>query len=515
MTTVLNKIAELNGNIWRENALLTSAGTKTYPVLDPSSEQQIGYVTEATRAEVDAAVASANVAQNIWWKMSALERCELMHEVADRLKQMKPQLAELLTREMGKPFKEASDEVSWSISALRYYAEIGRNDMGRVMGPAVAGQMHYTLKLPLGVVASIQPFNYPILLLCWQAGPGLAAGNGFVVKPSEHTTLTTLLLAECFNVLPDGLFQVVTGGGMVGKQLVEHENTHMVAFTGSIPTGELVGRTCGEMMKPMLIEASGNDPFIVMPSAPIEVASRAATFAAFMNCGQICTSAERFYVHADVYDTFVEQLVAGARSLRIGNGLTHVDMEPMVSGRERDRFEGVIANAIKQGATLATGGRRPAHLNQGFYLEPTVLTDCTPDMDIFHNESFGPIAPICKVGSFEEALALANDSKYGLGATLYTRDLKETMRATEELETGMLWVNAPLLDNDAGPFGGIKKSGIGRELGPEGLENFRQTKLVMIDPDCSIQDFWWFPYKDEEAFAGNCPPAHVYVGINS
>jgi betaine-aldehyde dehydrogenase len=502
MTEVLNQIKELIGKQWIDNTLRQGTGPIRYEVIDPSSEEVIAHITEATSAEVDASVESAARAQKIWWRKSALNRCEIMHEIADRMKEMKPRLAELLTREMGKPFKETSDEVDWSISAIRYYAEIGRSDMGRVMGPAVAGQMHYTLKLPLGVVASIQPFNYPILLLCWQAGPGLAAGNAFVVKPSEHTSLTTLLLAECFAVLPKGLFQVVCGGGTVGKQLVEHKKINMVAFTGSVPTGELVGRTCGEMMKPMLIEASGNDPFIVMPSAPVDIAARAATFAAFMNCGQICTSAERFYVHEGVHDSFVEKLVAGARSLRIGNGLGKVDLGPMVSAKERDRIEGIIAKAVAQGARLATGGGRPKGMNRGFYLEPTVLTDCKPSMDIFHNESFGPVAPICKVSGFDEALALANDSKYGLGATIYTTDLNETMRAAEELETGMLWVNAPLLDNDAGPFGGIKKSGIGRELGPEGLETFRQTKLVMIDPTCSVQDFWWFPYKDEEAYAG-------------
>jgi len=500
MTRLLETIEQLSGKQWRDNALRGSAGTIRYNVVDPANEEVFGHVIAATPAEVDTAVENAAKAQKVWWRMSAVERCEIMHEIADRLKEHKAELAELLTREMGKPYKETQDEVNWSISALRYYAELGRNDMGRIMGPAVAGQMHYTLKLPLGVVVSIQPFNYPILLLCWQAGPALAAGNAVVVKPSEYTTLTTLLLAKCFSVLPVGLFQVVCGGGTVGRQLVEHANTHMVAFTGSVPMSEQVGRTCGEMMKPMLIEASGNDPFIVMPSAPVDIAARAATFAAFMNCGQICTSAERFYIHEKVHDRFVDKLVEGARSLRIGNGLGKVDMGPMVSARERDRYEGVIANAVEQGARVATGGGRPQGMNRGFFLEPTVLVDCKPDMDIFHNESFGPVAPICKVSSFDEALRLANDSKYGLGATIYTTDLNETMRATEELETGMLWVNAPLLDNDAGPFGGIKKSGIGRELGPEGLENFRQTKLVMIDPTCSVQDFWWFPYKDEESF---------------
>src|SRR5579872_194315 len=187
MKDILAQIANLNGMLWMDNQLRPALGTARYEVIDPSSEEVIGHVTESTPQQVDAAVASAARAQKVWWKKSALERSELMHEVADRLKEMKPRLAELLTREMGKPYKETGDEVDWSISAIRYYAELGRNDMGRVMGPAVAGQMHYTLKLPLGVVASIQPFNFPIVLLCWQAGPGLAAGNSFVVKPSEHT----------------------------------------------------------------------------------------------------------------------------------------------------------------------------------------------------------------------------------------------------------------------------------------------------------------------------------------
>jgi betaine-aldehyde dehydrogenase len=207
-------------------------------------------------------------------------------------------------------------------------------------------------------------------------------------------------------------------------------------------------------------------------------------------------------VHEAIHDDFVERIVGLADGLRIGNGLEKVDMGPMVSSRERDRYEGVLRRAIDQGAKVVTGGGRPARFNTGWFVEATVLTECTPDMDILNDESFGPVAPICRVRDLDEAIELANRSRLGLGASIYTTDLKESMRAVNELVAGMVWVNAPLLDNDAGPFGGRKMSGTGRQLGAEGLDQFRHTKLAMIDPNCNPQDFWWFPYADEEAYPG-------------
>jgi acyl-CoA reductase-like NAD-dependent aldehyde dehydrogenase len=221
-----------------------------------------------------------------------------------------------------------------------------------------------------------------------------------------------------------------------------------------------------------------------------------------MNCGQICVSAERFYVHESIHDAFVDKLIEQTRAIRVGNGLDKVDMGPMVSAKERDRYEGILAKARDQGARPAFGGGRPGGLDRGWFVEPTVLVDCEPGMTIFHQESFGPVAPICRVKSFDEAMGLANASRYGLGANIYTRELSEGIRGAEQLQAGMVWVNAPLLDNDAGPFGGIKQSGLGRQLGPEGLDAFRETKTVMIDPDCETQDFWWFPYPDEEMYPG-------------
>ncbi len=499
MGDVFSHLKRVSGGIYRAGGIAPSGASDGRDVIDPATEQVIGSLAETPQAEIDACIEEANAVQKHWWKdLSAVDRAHALHEVATEIERMRPLLAESLTREMGKPYKESVDEVNWCVHSLRYSAEVGRSDMGRVMGPAVAGQMHYTLKQPLGTIAMIMPFNYPMVLLAWEAGAALAAGNACVIKPSEYTTLTTLLFAEAFAHLPKGLFQIVTGGGDVGRRLIEHDGTHGVAFTGSVPVGRQVSKTCGDLMKPALIETSGNDPFLIMPSAPLDIAARAAAFSAYMNCGQICVSAERFYVHEEIHDAFVEKLVEETAKLRIGNGMDKVDMGPLVSSKERDRYEALMTNAQNEGARAAIGGGRPAEFNRGWFVDATVLVDCTPDMSLFHNESFGPVAPICKVSSFDEAIAHANNSKYGLGANIYTKDLGESIRATEEIQAGMVWVNAPLLDNDAGPFGGSKMSGLGRQLGHEGFETFRETKMIMIDPDCAPQDFWWFPYADEE-----------------
>ncbi len=501
---VLSEFDHKSHSILIDGEFRRSKSTESRAVIDPATENVIAQIAETTTAEVDAAVEIGQAAYKKWWRMSALERSEVMHEVANDLLSMKAQLAEALTREMGKPYKESADEVDWSVSAIRYYAETGRTDIGRVVGPAVEGHLNYTLKLPLGVVVSIQPFNYPMTLLAWEGAAALACGNAVIVKPSEYTSITTLMFAEAFNKhLPTGLFQVLTGAGEVGRQLVEHPGTNMVAFTGSVPTGKAVAAKCGEMMKPTLIETSGNDPFLIMPSAPLDVVARGAAFSAYMNCGQICVSAERFFVHEAVHDEFVEKLIEQTKKIRVGNGLDKVEMGPMVAEKERTRYEAVLERAQQQGAKLALGGGRPADQDKGWFVEPTILTDCNPEMDILNNESFGPVAPICKVESFDQALEYANDSNYGLGACLYTMDMRESIRASEELDGGMVWVNAPLLDNDAGPFGGTKMSGMGRQLGPEGLETFRKTKFVWLDPNCGSQDFWWFPYADAESYDAN------------
>ena len=502
MMNTLKTFQTLSGKLFVGGSYVDSTAATHLDVIEPASEDRIGQIADATDAEVDACVDIALTAGKVWNAIDMRSRAVVMHEIAAVMRRDKGLYAEYLTREEGKPFKESLDEVSWCATAMDYYAELARHDAGRIAGATVPGQFHFAIKEPLGTVVIILPFNYPLVLLCWEAAAALAAGNAVIVKPHEQTSITTLKFMEVFAGLPDGLMQCVTGGPRVAQRLVASRKTHGVAYTGSVPVGQAVARTCAETFKPCLIEASGNDPFIVMPSAPLDIAARGAAFAAYLNCGQVCTSAERFYVHDAIHDEFVALLVAEARKLRLGNGLAEVDMGPMATLRQRDRFEALMSNARRQGAKVATGGGRPAGLNKGWFVEPTVLTEVTPDMDILQNESFGPVAPICRVHSFDEAIELANSSDYGLGANLYTRDTDETFRAVREIQSGILWINAPLLDNDALPFGGRKLSGNGRQLGPEGLSQFQNTKFVMIDPKAERQDFWWFPYASAESFPG-------------
>jgi acyl-CoA reductase-like NAD-dependent aldehyde dehydrogenase len=496
-TAVQQRMRDLSGRNYIANEWQPSSGSLV-DLIDPATEEVVGQFANATKSEVDTAVAAANAAQKQWWAMSALDRANALHQVADRMIELSVETGECLTREMGKPFRESNWEGGAAASSFRYYAEIARHEQGRVAGPAIAGQIHMVIKEPVGTVVSIVPYNFPLLLAGWQVAAALAAGNAVIIKPSELTSLTLLYSMAAFDHLPSGLVQVLTGGAATGQSLVGHENTHAIAFTGSVPAAQAVATTAALQFKPALIEASGNDAFIVMPSADINTAARGAAFAAFLNCGQVCTSAERFYVHEDVYEDFVSKLATHAKQLRVGSGLELVDIGPMSSKRELERFEKIVNRAIDQGAEVVCGGSRSTDHLTGWFFEPTVLR-ATHDMDVMHGECFGPLAPICKVSSLDQAIAFANDSELGLGANIYTNDLEETFRAVNEIETGIVWVNTPLNDNDAIPFGGRKLTGTGRELGAEGLELFRNSKMVMIAPTAEA-DPEWFPYPDDDTY---------------
>ncbi|RWF45012.1 MAG: aldehyde dehydrogenase family protein, partial [Mesorhizobium sp.] len=266
-------------------------------------------------------------------------------------------------------------------------------------------------------------------------------------------------------------------------------------FTGSVAAGKAVAVACAERMKPCVIEAGGSDPLIISQHAPLDVAAAGSVTAAFHLTGQVCTSAERFFVVDSVHDRFVELFAEKTRALRIGNGMDRTEIGPLVSEAARAKVMRLVDDAICNGATAITGGRIPPEHNTGWFYEPTILTGVTPDMAIVREECFGPVAAICRVRDFDEAIRLANDSPFGLGASVFTTDLAEAHEAAERLEAGMVWVNNPLIDNDALPFGGWKASGLGRELGRQGLDAFRRSKMVIIDHRPAIQD-WWYPYPD-------------------
>lgn len=472
-----------------------SSSGKAIEIENPATEEVIAEVPDASDADIDRAVAAARAAQREWRRVDALERANLLHRCAERLEEHADELAVLLTLEGGKTLKENRDEIDWSATAFRHLAEVSRASLGRVVGPTKPGQMNFILHEPLGVVAAIYPYNYPIVLLAWQLSAALAVGNTCVVKPSELTPLATLRLGEVFSHLPPGVFNVVTALGAGSAKLVEHPGTDMIAFTGSVSTGSRIMAAAAPRIKKLLLELGGSDPFIVLGDAKIDVASRGGVFAAFLNAGQVCTSAERFYIEASIYDEFMAKATDVAKTLRIGDPMGDVDIGALVSRPAREQVERVVDELVGKGARVAHGGGVPSHLEKGYFYEPTILEVDDPASQQLGREIFGPLATFTRVRDVDHAIELANDSEYGLGANVYTSSLETAMRAATELQAGTVWINDPLKDNDAAPFGGFKQSGFGRELGSEGIGAFTQAKHVHIDFAQVPSPEWWFPYE--------------------
>jgi acyl-CoA reductase-like NAD-dependent aldehyde dehydrogenase len=470
-------------------------------VEEPARAATFESVALPSAEQVDSAIAGARGAAREWGNTPAAERGELLHEVARRIRDKTDALAETMSREGGKPRIENVDEVGWTAAAFDYYAEMGRNFAGRVIPPIESSQLALVLKEPMGVVACIVPWNYPLLLLAWKLAPALAAGNSCVCKPSELTPLSTLMLADCFSDLPPGAVNLGCGAGDVGARIVADERVDCVAFTGSVETGKRVAHTCVDRVARINLELGGKDPFIVCAdvAADIEVAAKGGAWAAYLNAGQVCTSAERFYVEAPVYDDFVAAFVVHAQSLRLGDPLDDsTDIGPMVSEAQRGKVEAQIEAAVGAGAEVLFGGDHGGQ-ERGWFMAPTVVTGAAAETALLAEETFGPVAPIVRVDSLDEAIELANSTRFGLGANVYTRDLKSIFRCMRELKADTVWINDPLTDNDAGPFGGFKQSGMGRELGQEGLEAFQETKHVHIESELAPKD-WWYPY------GGGAPP---------
>ncbi|HEX9426700.1 MAG TPA: aldehyde dehydrogenase family protein [Candidatus Polarisedimenticolia bacterium] len=482
--------------IWIGGKWVGSASRRSFPIDNPATEEILDEVPRGNAKDADLAVEAAGEAFQTWRKMPGLERAILMHEFAARLRAKAKTIARQITLEGGKPLIENLDEVEWCAACFDYYGELARDQGGKVLSPVAQHQINFVRKEPYGVVVTIVPWNYPLLLLTWKLAPALAAGNTVVVKPSEETPLSTLMLAEDLAIFGPGVVNIVTGyGPEVGEPLVVHRDTALVAFTGSIATGKLIAQQAAPHLKKLNLELGGNDPFIVCDDVDLDVAARGAVWAAFLNMGQVCTSGERFYIFESIYEAFVKKFVALTKKLRLGNPLgPDIDCGPLIREAHRKQIEAKLEEAVSQGARVLCGGRRPPQMKKGFFFEPTVLTNVTQKMSIMRSETFGPIAPLVPVKGIEEAVRLADDSIYGLGANIFTNNLEHAMYAMENIHAGTFWINDPLTDNDAGPFGGMRMSGIGRELGIEGLDAFREPKHVHLDYKIEAKPYW-YPYR--------------------
>lgn len=469
----------------------------TQAVINPATLQQVGIIPNLEAGEVDNILDKLVDAQKAWCKVDCKSRARILHQIANDIESSDmTEVARLMTLETGKPYPESIGEIANIPPAFRYYAEMARDDAGKIAGSMQTDSFQYQRYEPLGVSVHILPYNFPLILGCWTIAASLAAGNAIVIKPSPAGSLCTLEFMQYFRALPANLIACIPGDGEIGKQLIDSPKTHAVAFTGSVETGNAVAVAAAQNLKPVVIEAGGSDPFIVSKHANIPVAAAACVTAAFLQSGQVCTSAERIYVVKEVYEEFIAAFVERARQLRIGNGLAIAEIGPLVSETAREHVIQLIADALDKGAKLALGGNIPEEQPRGWFFEPTILVDCNTEMSVLNQESFGPLASVVPVEDFDQAINFANASTYGLGACLFTESLEEAMEGVDRLEAGMVWVNNPLVDNDALPFGGIKKSGIGRALGRQGLDAFRRPKMVVLDHKAKEAD-WWYPYPDD------------------
>jgi acyl-CoA reductase-like NAD-dependent aldehyde dehydrogenase len=419
-------------------------------VIDPSTEETLDTVPAGTPREVGCAVAAACTAFDGWRRLPAAERAQMLHGAAGKMREKSDELVRLLTLEEGKPVPENEEEIDWSANTLDYYAELGRHLRGRVLPSPETGQLSLVLKEPHGVVGCIVPWNYPVLLLVWKMAPALAAGNTVVIKPPSPAPLTIVRMIEtAFDHFPPGVINVVTGrGSEVGHSLVTHPKVPVIAFTGSTAVGQQIAELTAGKMKHLHLELGGKDPFVIADDAPMDAAIEAVAYAALINAGQVCTSTERVYVSREMLPDFAEALADRVSRLRLGPGIeASTDVGPMINEAGRASVEAHITDAVAKGAKVLTGGARPAYLEKGFFLEPSVLVDVDHTMRIMREETFGPTVPVMSYDTFDQAIALANDTEYGLGACLFTHDARKVRRFYEEVRAGTIWINDPLTDN--------------------------------------------------------------------
>ncbi|MDB5038685.1 MAG: aldehyde dehydrogenase [Bacteriovoracaceae bacterium] len=472
----------------------------TRDILNPATLEVIGCASDCKKEDVDAAVKAAKEAQYDWWKMPGAEKANLLHEVARRIRKEERELASLMCLETGKPIWEATDCIEWVAACFDYYAEIGRASRGVSIPPVAPHQVNFTIKEPYGVVAAIVPFNFPLLLMSWKVAPALAAGNTIVCKPPHQNPLSSLLLARVYDLLPPGVVNVITGDGTTGDLLVQHKNVDLIAFTGSTNVGRKIAAAAGAQLKKVNLELGGIDPFIVFEDADLEIASRGVAWARLLNAGQVCTSSKRIYLVKSIAEAFTKKLVEHVKTLKVGDPKKHdTDIGPLISLEALQKVESQVQKTVAEGAKILLGGKRfqPGGL-PGYFFEPTVLTNVKHGSLPTTEEIFGPIICLIEVKDGSEAIKLANDSEYGLGANIYTKNLEFAMKAMEEIKAGTFWINDPLTDNDAGPFGGMRHSGIGRELGEEGLDAFREPKHVHIDYIAERKNYW-YPYSERKS----------------
>lgn len=461
------------------------AGAQRFDVIDPATGGKLVDVADLGLAETQAALDAANKAWPAWRARTARERGAILMRWNQLMLQHADDLARIMTAEQGKPLAEAKGEVAYGASFIEWFAEEGKRIYGETIPSTDNNKRFLVIRQPMGVCAAITPWNFPIAMITRKVGPALAAGCTVVVKPAGQTPLSALAVAELGQRagLPPGVLNVITAkkSAEIGKLLCESEIVRHLSFTGSTEVGRILSAQCAPTIKKLSLELGGNAPFIVFDDADLDSAVEGAIASKYRNAGQTCVCANRLYVQDGVYDKFVEKLAARVRTLKVGNGFdAGVTIGPLIDDNAIAKVEKHVADATSKGGRLVTGGQRVAGAQSPRFYEPTVVADAKPDMLCAREETFGPVAPVFRFKTEDEAIRLANDTEFGLASYFYSRDVGRVFRVGEALEYGIVGVNTGLISTAEVPFGGVKQSGLGREGSRHGIDDYVEMKYLCL-----------------------------------